>query len=144
MAEIIQRQEFICKLARSFMMFGGPSHRLQAQILATARVLDVTCSCMYLPDMMLVSFDDVATGTSNIKLVRQGGAFDIYKLQEAYKLYWKVSLSVPILCLGPIRIPRVVCLSAYSTHMRSRYGRTPWAWDGGWVRTPRDNVSAET
>lgn len=91
MAEIIQRQEFICKLARSFMMFGGPSHRLQAQVLATARVLDVTCSCMYLPDMMLVSFDDVATGTSNIKLVRQGGAFDIYKLQEAYKVYWKVS-----------------------------------------------------
>ena len=45
---------------------------------------------MYLPDMMLISFDDPATGTSNIKLIRQGGAFDISKLQAAYKLYWKV------------------------------------------------------
>lgn len=45
---------------------------------------------MYLPDMMLISFDDPATGTSNIKLIRQSGAFDISKLQAAYKLYWKV------------------------------------------------------
>ncbi|THG96495.1 hypothetical protein EW026_g5356 [Hermanssonia centrifuga] len=89
-AEIIQRQEFICKLTRSMMMFGGPSHRLQAQIQATARVLDISLSCMYLPDIMLISFDDASTGTSNIKLIRQGGAFDISKLQAAYKLYWKV------------------------------------------------------
>ncbi|EKM50983.1 uncharacterized protein PHACADRAFT_128612 [Phanerochaete carnosa HHB-10118-sp] len=89
-AEIIQRQEFVCKLARAMMMFGGPSHRLQAQIRATARVLEIELSCMYLPDMMLISFDDPTTGTSNIKLIRQGGAFDISKLQAAYKLYWKV------------------------------------------------------
>lgn len=89
-AEIIARQEFVCKLARAMMMFGGPSHRLQAQIQATARVLEIELSCMYLPDMMLISFDDPTTGTSNIKLIRQGGAFDISKLQAAYKLYWKV------------------------------------------------------
>ena len=72
------------------MMFGGPAHRLPAQIQATARVLDIALSCMYLPDMMLISFDDAATGTSSLKLIRQGGAFDIAKLQAAYKLYWKV------------------------------------------------------
>ncbi|KAI0086031.1 hypothetical protein BDY19DRAFT_375413 [Irpex rosettiformis] len=88
-AQIIQRQEFICKLARAVMMFGGPSHRLQAQIQATARVLDVELSCMYLPDMMLISFDDSTTGTSNIKLIRQGGAFNIAKLQATHKVYWK-------------------------------------------------------
>ena len=89
-AEIIQRQEFVCKLARAMMMFGGPSHRLQAQIQATGKVLDIQLSCMYLPDVMLISFDDAATGTSSLKLIRQGGAFDIAKLQAAYKLYWKV------------------------------------------------------
>ncbi|KAI0338796.1 DUF1212-domain-containing protein [Trametopsis cervina] len=89
-AEILARHEFICKLARAIMMFGGPSHRLQAQVQATARVLDVELSCMYLPDMMLISFDDSSTGTSNIKLVRQGGAFNIAKLQEVHKVYWKV------------------------------------------------------
>lgn len=73
-------------------MFGGPSHRLQAQIQATARVLDVELSCMYLPDMMLISFEDKNLGTSNIKLVRQGGAFDIAKLQATHELYWKVTI----------------------------------------------------
>ena len=81
------------------MMFGGPSHRLPAQIQATARVLDISLSCMYLPDMMLISFDDPTTGTSSLKLVRQGGAFDIAKLQAAFKLYWKVRPLPPPLSL---------------------------------------------
>ena len=89
-AEIVQRQEFILKLARAMMMFGGPTHRLQAQIQATGRVLDIQLSCMYLPDVMLISFDDATTSTSNIKFIRQASALDIGKLQDAYALYWKV------------------------------------------------------
>ncbi|KAI0942559.1 hypothetical protein AcW1_003155 [Taiwanofungus camphoratus] len=89
-AEIVQRQEFILKLTRAMMMFGGPTHRLQAQIQSTAKVLEISLSCMYLPDMMLISFDDSATSTSNIKLIRQGSALDIGKLQDAHELYWKV------------------------------------------------------
>lgn len=89
-AAILQRQEFILKLARAMMMFGGPSHRLVAQIQSTGRVLDIELSCMYLPDMMLVSFEDSATGTSNVKFIRQGSALDLEKLGEAYALYWNV------------------------------------------------------
>jgi uncharacterized membrane protein YjjP (DUF1212 family) len=74
------------------MMFGGPSHRLQAQIQSTARVLDLEVSCMYLPDVMLISFDDAGTGTSNIKFIRQSSALDLGKLNDSYELYWKVSL----------------------------------------------------
>lgn len=72
------------------MMFGAPSHRLQAQIQATARVLDIELSCMYLPDVMLISFEDAATSTSNIKFIRQGSSLDLGKLQDAYDLYWNV------------------------------------------------------
>lgn len=71
------------------MMFGGPSHRLQAQILATAHVLSITMSCIYLPDVFLISFDDPGTGTSSIKLIRQASSLDMGKLQEANKVYWK-------------------------------------------------------
>lgn len=45
---------------------------------------------MYLPDVMLISFDDATTSTSNIKFIRQASALDIGKLQDAYALYWKV------------------------------------------------------
>ncbi|KAH9895599.1 DUF1212-domain-containing protein [Cubamyces lactineus] len=89
-AEIVARQEFILKLARAMMMFGGPTHRLQAQIQAAGKVLDTPLSCMYLPDVMLISFEDQSTATSNIKFIRQGSSLDIGKLQEAHKLYWKV------------------------------------------------------
>ncbi|KIY62581.1 DUF1212-domain-containing protein [Cylindrobasidium torrendii FP15055 ss-10] len=89
-AEIIQRQEFILRLARAMMMFGAPSHRLQSQIAATGRVLDIEVSCMYLPDVMLISFDDSSTGTSSIRFIRQGSGLDLGKLAEAYELYWKV------------------------------------------------------
>ncbi|KAJ7745256.1 hypothetical protein B0H14DRAFT_3606534 [Mycena olivaceomarginata] len=89
-AQIIQRQEFILKLARALMMFGGPSHRLQAQIQSTGRVLDIQVNCMYLPDVVLISFDDSSTGTSNLKFIRQGSSLCLGKLNEVYELYWSV------------------------------------------------------
>ncbi|KAJ8078940.1 pheromone-regulated protein prm10 [Marasmius tenuissimus] len=66
-AQILQRQEFLLKLARSMMMFGAPAHRLPAQIAATARVLEIPLSCLYLPDVMIISFDDMlgSLGTSS-------------------------------------------------------------------------------
>jgi uncharacterized membrane protein YjjP (DUF1212 family) len=92
------------------MMFGGPSHRLQAQIQATARVLDIELSCMYLPDVMLISFDDGATGTSNIKFIRQSSALDMGKLYDAFRLYWKVR-SLPLLSRFPFHICHVYIFS---------------------------------
>ncbi|TFK51186.1 DUF1212-domain-containing protein [Heliocybe sulcata] len=89
-AEIIQRQEFVLKFARAMMMFGAPTHRLQTQVQATGRVLDLPLSCMYLPDVMLISFDDSGTSTSSVKFIRQGSALDLDKLGESYRLYWKV------------------------------------------------------
>lgn len=73
------------------MMFGGPSHRLQAQIQATARVLELSISCLYLPDVFLVSFDDPGTGTSFLKLIRQTSELDIGKLQETNTVYWQAT-----------------------------------------------------
>jgi hypothetical protein len=89
-SSLISRQTFILKLARAMMMFGGPTHRLQAQVQSTARVLEISLSCMYLPDVMLIAFDDDVTSTSSVKLIRQGSALDLGKLQDAHKIYWRV------------------------------------------------------
>lgn len=72
------------------MMFGAPSHRLVAQIQATGNVLSIELSCMYLPDIVLISFDDNSTGTSNLKFIRQASSLDLGKLHLAYGLYWRV------------------------------------------------------
>ncbi|CAE6488452.1 unnamed protein product [Rhizoctonia solani] len=89
-AEILQRQDFILKLARALMMFGAPSHRLEAQIQATARVLDIQVSCMYLPSVMLFSFGDTATHTSDTKFLKQTSALDLGKLLDCHRIYWRV------------------------------------------------------
>jgi uncharacterized membrane protein YjjP (DUF1212 family) len=72
------------------MMFGAPTHRLQSQIQSAAHVLDLKLSFLYLPDIVLLSFDDNTTGTSHIKLIRQASVLDLEKLKEAFALYWKV------------------------------------------------------
>ncbi|TFK38574.1 hypothetical protein BDQ12DRAFT_712934 [Crucibulum laeve] len=89
-AQIIQREEFIMKLTRAMMMFGGPPHRLQSQMQSAARVLDIDLSILYLPDIVLISFDDSPTGTSHVRLIRQGSSLDLGKLDDAYRLYWRV------------------------------------------------------
>ena len=81
------------KLTRAMMMFGGPTHRLQSQMMSAARVLDIQMSVLYLPDIALLSFDDNATGTSHIKLIRQGSAMNLGKLNDAFALYWKVRVN---------------------------------------------------
>lgn len=47
---------------------GAPSHRLEAQMQATARVLEINCQMVYIPGVMLVSFGDPTTHTSETKV----------------------------------------------------------------------------
>lgn len=113
-SSLISRQMFILKLARAMMMFGGPTHRLQAQIQSTAHVLEISLSCLYLPDVMLIAFDDDITSTSSVKLIRQSSALDLGKLQGAHKIYWGVCVYAKV---GSMRLRRkrrlfmMTCLS---------------------------------
>jgi hypothetical protein len=72
------------------MMFGSPSHRLETQIQATARVLELNASVVYLPGIMLISFGDDATHTSETKFLKQATGLDLGKLLATHKLYWNV------------------------------------------------------
>ncbi|KAM0790409.1 hypothetical protein ACM66B_003291 [Microbotryomycetes sp. NB124-2] len=89
-AAILSRQDFILKLARSLMMFGAPTHRLEAQIQMTARVLDVQLQCIYLPSVMLVSFGDDVTHTSELKVLKQAQGLDLGKMHDTFKILNKV------------------------------------------------------
>ncbi|KAJ3515068.1 hypothetical protein NLJ89_g1987 [Agrocybe chaxingu] len=75
-------------------MFGHVSRPTAARnaggIQSAAKVLDIELSFLYLPDVVLLSFDDSGTGTSHIKLIRQCSGLDLGKLNDAFSLYWKV------------------------------------------------------
>jgi len=66
---------------------------LQSQIQGAGHVLDVELSLLYLPDVALIGFNDSSTGTSHIKLIRQGSTLDIGKQTDAFHLYWQVLTS---------------------------------------------------
>ncbi|EPQ27914.1 uncharacterized protein PFL1_04658 [Pseudozyma flocculosa PF-1] len=89
-AAILQRQEFLLKLSRALMMFGAPTHRIETQIQQTARVLEVNCRCIYLPNLMLLAFGDDTTHTSETKFIKQGGGLDLTKLTDMHSIYWNV------------------------------------------------------
>lgn len=83
-------RNFILKLSRALMMMGSPSHRLETQIQATARVLEINAQVVYLPGTMLVSFGDDATHTSETKFLKQATGLDLGKLKEVHDVYWDV------------------------------------------------------
>lgn len=89
-AAILQRQEFLLKLSRALMMFGAPTHRIETQIQQTARVLEINCRCLYLPNLMLFAFGDDATHTSETKFIKQAGGLDFTKLTDMHTIYWNV------------------------------------------------------
>lgn len=90
MADILQRHNFILKLAKALMMFGSPSHRLESQLAATAQVLEVDAQFIHLPTVVIASFGDPDTHTSETHFVKASGGLDLGKLQEVHNIYRKV------------------------------------------------------
>ncbi|KAA1091202.1 hypothetical protein PGT21_028315 [Puccinia graminis f. sp. tritici] len=89
-AAILQRQQFILQLTRALMMFGGPSHRLESQILATARVLEIDLQVVLIYSVCIFSFQDEATRTSETKFIKQSPNVDLGKLTDLATLHWEV------------------------------------------------------
>lgn len=89
-AAILKRQEFLLKLSRALMMFGAPTHRIEVQIQQTANVLEINCRCVYFPGLMLLSFGDENTHTSETKIIKQGSVVDLTKLTDMHTIYWNV------------------------------------------------------
>lgn len=121
------------KLARALMMFGSPSHRLETQIQATARVLELNASVVYLPGIMLISFGDDATHTSETKFLKQATGLDLGKLLATHKVYWNVRFSprYPLMIrlyttvsplIRPAKISTFSWLLLYTIH-----GGKPWS-----------------
>ncbi len=56
----------------------------------TARVLEIDGQFLYMPGTMIVSFDDAATHTTEVKLVRSTQGVDLGKLRDTHEIYKEV------------------------------------------------------
>lgn len=89
-ADILKRQNFILKLAKALMMTGAPSHRLESQLIATARVLEIDAQFVHLPSLVIATFGDYDTRTSETHFVKANGGIALGQLHRVHHIYKSV------------------------------------------------------
>ncbi|KAK4176536.1 hypothetical protein QBC36DRAFT_8146 [Triangularia setosa] len=89
-AEIINRHRYLIKLCNALMTYGAPTHRLEAYMQMSARVLGIEGQFLYLPGIMIISFDDSQTHTTEVKIVRAGQGLDFGRLRDVHEIYKEV------------------------------------------------------
>lgn len=86
-AEIMSRHRYLVKLCRALMEYGAPTHRLEAYMAMSSRVLAIQGQFLYLPGTMIISFDDPQTHTTEVKIVRAPQGVDLGKLRDVHEIY---------------------------------------------------------
>ncbi|KAJ7507957.1 hypothetical protein B0H11DRAFT_2153490 [Mycena galericulata] len=125
---MIHRQDFLLKLARTLMTFGAPSHRIESQLIAAARILEVEAEFIHLPGVIICSFGDQELGCSETHFIKCGGRLSLGALHKVHVIYRSVVhdeisarvaaerldvlLDAPPLYSIPFRCVLAFCLSA--------------------------------
>ena len=75
------------RLAKALMTFGAPSHRIESQLLSAARILEVDAEFIHIPGVIICSFGDQETKTSEMHFVKCSGRLSLGSLHEVHQLY---------------------------------------------------------
>ncbi|KAF9549118.1 hypothetical protein EC957_004757 [Mortierella hygrophila] len=92
-ADILERQDFVMRLAKSLIKYGAPSHRLEDAVDHAAKTLEINLQCVYLPNVMIVSFTDYETHTSETHLLKVPAGLDMYKCAMVHQVQKMVTHS---------------------------------------------------
>ncbi|KAH8664459.1 hypothetical protein BX600DRAFT_381591 [Xylariales sp. PMI_506] len=107
-ANILKRQEYIIKLCRALMLYGAPTHRLEEYLRMIARVLEIDGQFLYLPGCMIISFDDMSTHTTEVKIVRTSQGVNLGKLKDVHEIYKEVLHDVISLDEATVRLDDIM------------------------------------
>ncbi|KAG8218623.1 hypothetical protein J3R82DRAFT_4287 [Butyriboletus roseoflavus] len=84
---ILKRHQFLLKLARALMTFGAPSHRIESQLVAAARILEINAEFIHLPSVIICCFGDNDTMTSETHFVKGSGGLALGNLHKVHLIY---------------------------------------------------------
>ncbi|KAG1401637.1 hypothetical protein G6F58_010706 [Rhizopus delemar] len=82
-ADILSRQDVVIKLGKALVKTGAPSHRIEAAMEKVSRRLEIVGNYAVLPGLIIVTFGDLETHTSETHLIRCARSLDIGKLEKA-------------------------------------------------------------
>lgn len=86
-AHVTHRQAYLLKVCRALMMYGAPTHRLEAYMQATAEVLELRVQSFYMPGCMIISFNDTFADSAAVHIVRCTQSLNLSKLYEVHDVY---------------------------------------------------------
>ena len=69
------------------MTYGAPSHRIEAQLSSAARILEVDSEFIHIPGVIICSFGDQDTKSSETHFVKCGGRLSLGSLHEVHQIY---------------------------------------------------------
>ncbi|KAF9919698.1 hypothetical protein FBU30_010656 [Linnemannia zychae] len=92
-ADILQRQDYVLRLARAMIKYGAPSHRLEDAVDHTARTLELNLQCVYMPNVMIIAFTDYETHTSETHLLKVSAGLDMYRFAQVHQILKMVTHS---------------------------------------------------
>lgn len=82
-ADILQRQDLIIKMGKSLVRSGAPSHRIETAMDLVGKRLEIDGSYAVLPGLIIVTFGDVETHTSETHLIRCSRSLDMGKMERS-------------------------------------------------------------
>lgn len=83
----MSRHRYLVKVCKAMMEYGAPTHRLEAYMAMSSRVLAVKAQFLYLPGTMIISFDDDETHTTEVKIIRVNQGVNLGKLRDVHEIY---------------------------------------------------------
>ncbi|OSX67292.1 hypothetical protein POSPLADRAFT_1068427 [Postia placenta MAD-698-R-SB12] len=83
----VRRQKFILKLAKTLLTFGAPSHRIESQLESASAILKMEARFVHFPNLIIVTFLDSETRTSEVTFVRAGGRVALTALNNIHVIY---------------------------------------------------------
>ncbi|KAF9104223.1 hypothetical protein BGX27_010191 [Mortierella sp. AM989] len=85
-AEILQRQDLLIRLCKSFIRYGAPSHRIEQAMDAMCKTFEIDGSFAFLPGLMMISFGDSDTHTSETHLIKCAQGFEMGRLAQVHRI----------------------------------------------------------
>ncbi len=75
---------------RALMTFAAPSHRIESQLVAAARIIGVDAEFIHLQNIFLLSFADPETCTSETHFIKCSGRLALGNLKTVHQIYCQV------------------------------------------------------
>lgn len=78
------------RLAKALLLYAAPSHRIESQLQAAAKVLEIDGDFLHIPGVIICHFGDEELYSTEMHFVKSGGRLDLGKLHQLHLIYKRV------------------------------------------------------